>query len=102
MAVAMSDAGSASRDTADRIRRVFVRSLHVNLSEGELDYEQRLDEVVGLDSLAIIEFVTAIEKEFGITMEPELLRIDLVRDLPQLTAYVEERVAQARRPPLNA
>jgi acyl carrier protein len=92
MAVAVSD-------TTDRIRRVFVRSLHLNLSEGDLHYEQKLDEVVGLDSLAVIEFVTALEKEFGITMEPELLRLDLVRDLPQLAAYVEDRVALVRRPP---
>jgi len=89
--MAMSD---ASRDTTDRIRRVFVRSLHVNLREEDLDYEERLDEVAGLDSLAVIEFVTALEKEFGITMEPELLRLDLVKNLPQLAAYVEERVAR--------
>ena len=87
MAVAVSD-------TADRIRRVFVRSLHLNLSEGDLDYESKLDESVGLDSLAVLEFVTALEKEFGITIEPELLRLDFVRDLPQLAAYVEDRVAQ--------
>ena len=75
-----------------------MRSLHLNLSEGDLDYGQKLDEMVGLDSLAVIEFVTALEKEFGITMEPELLRLDLVRDLPQLAAYVEDRVSKVRPP----
>ena len=93
MAVAVSD-------TADRIRRVFVRSLHLNLSEGDLDYESKLDESVGLDSLAVLEFVTALEKEFGITMEPELLRLDFVRDLPQLAAYIEDRAARLPRPPV--
>jgi acyl carrier protein len=90
MAVAVSN-------TTDRIRRVFVRSLHLNLSEGDLDYESKLDEFVGLDSLAVLEFVTALEKEFGITMEPELLRLDFVRDLPQLAAYIEDQTA--RLPP---
>jgi acyl carrier protein len=89
--------GAASSNTPDRIRRVFVRSLHLNLSEGDLEYEQRLDEMVGLDSLAVIEFVTALEKEFGITIEPELLRLDFVKDLPQLGAYVEDRMARVRR-----
>jgi len=104
MVVAVSGDGNtgsgdaASRNTTDRIGRVFVRSLHLNLSEGDLDYGQKLDEVVGLDSLAVIEFVTALEKEFGITMEPERLRLDLVRDLPKLAAYVEERVSKVRRP----
>ena len=86
--------GAASRNTTDRIKSVFVSSLHLNLSEADLDYQQRLDELVGLDSLAVIEFVTALEKEFGITIEPELLRLDFVGDLAQLGAYVDDRVAR--------
>ena len=74
----------------------MVTSLHLNLTEADLDYEQRLDESVGMDSLAMIEFVTAVEPEFGITIEPELLRLDFVRSLPRLCAYVEARVAQLR------
>jgi hypothetical protein len=64
MDVGVSGAGAtgsrsaASRDTMDWIKRVFVRSLHLNLSEEDLDYEQRLDELVGLDSLAV-------NREFG-------------------------------------
>jgi len=87
----------AVSDTRDRIRRVFVRSLHLNLSEGDLDYGSKLDESVGLDSLAVLEFVTALEKEFGITMEPELLRLDFIRDLPKLAVYIEDRAS--RLPP---
>jgi acyl carrier protein len=102
MDLAMSNSGAAgsgaaSRETVDRIKRVFVSSLHLNLTEADLAYEQQLDELVGLDSLAVIEFVTAIEKEFGIRIEHELLRLDFVRSLPRLSAYVEDRVAQVRR-----
>jgi acyl carrier protein len=81
----------ASRETMDRIRRVFVESLQLNVRAQDLPYEQKLDEVVGLDSLAILEFVTAVEKEFGVTIEPEWLRIDFLRNLPQLAAYIEDR-----------
>ena len=91
---------TGSCETMNRIRRVFVESLCLNLKDEELHYENRLDESVGLDSLAVLEFVTALEKEFGITMEPELLRLDFVRDLPRLAAYLEERAA--RLPPLPA
>ena len=86
------------RDTSDRIKRVLVKSLNLNLSEADLEYGQRLDELVGLDSLAVIEFVTALEKEFGIVMEPEMLRLELVSDLPKLAAYVEDRLARVPRP----
>jgi acyl carrier protein len=89
--------GAVSPDTAGRIKRVFLTSLHLNLSESDLDFEQSLDEVVGLDSLAVLEFVTALEKEFGIMIEPELLRLDFVKDLPRLGAYVQDRVTRARR-----
>jgi acyl carrier protein len=93
----LKDAGSPSRETMDRIWRVFVESLHLNLPEEEFSYEAKLDESVGLDSVAVLDFVTALEKEFGITFEPEMLTIDVVRDLKQLAAYVDERVAHSRR-----
>jgi len=84
----------------DRIRRIFIRSLHLNLSEEDLAYEDKLDETVGLDSVAVLEFVAALEKEFEIKFEPEMLTLELVRDLKQLAAYIDER--SARRPPLDS
>ena len=85
------------RETLDRIRRVFVESLHINVNRDELAYEGKLDEAAGLDSVAVLEFIAALEKEFDITLEPEMLTIDIVRDLRQLGAYIEERCAQRRR-----
>jgi acyl carrier protein len=92
----MKDAGSGSRDTMERIRRVFIESLNLNLREEDFSYETKLDEAVGLDSVAVLEFVTALEKEFGITFESERLTIVLVRDLKELTAYVDERTTRCR------
>jgi len=77
-----------------RIRRVFIESLHLNLREQDLRYEAKLDESVGLDSVAVLEFVTALEMEFGIQFEPEMLTIDLVRNMKELASYVDERVAR--------
>ena len=91
----LTDTGS--RNTMDRIRRVFIDSLHLNLREEDLSYEDKLDEAVGLDSVAVLDFIAALEIEFGIAFEPEMLTIDVVRDLKQLTAYVDERVARSRR-----
>lgn len=90
-----------SEDTMNRIRRVFVESLHLNLSPLDLDYEHKLDEFAGLDSLAVLEFVTALEKEFGITIEPELLRLDFVRDLPQLASYIEGQIPRSPAAPAS-
>ena len=90
-AVPAGNSQAAVRETMDRIRRVFVESLQLNVRAEDLPYEQKLDEVVGLDSLAVLEFVTSVEKEFGVTIEPEWLRIDFLRDLPQLAAYIQDR-----------
>ncbi len=92
-------AGLGSRETLGRIRRVFVESLHLNLHAEDLADGGKLDEVAALDSVAVLEFVAALEKEFEITLEPEMLTIEVVRDLQQLAAYIDERSAQRRPPP---
>ena len=91
-----SDAGH-SHSTTERIKRVFIHSLSLNITEADLDYVQTLDEVVGFDSVAAIEFVGALEKEFAITIEPEQLRLDFVRDLSRLGDYIDTRLTQVRQ-----
>jgi acyl carrier protein len=90
----LTNAGPGSRGTMDRILRVFIDSLHLNLRMEDFRYEDKLDDIVGLDSVAVIEFVAALEKEFAITFEPEMLRLGLVRDLHALSAYIDQRVAR--------
>ncbi len=82
----------ASPETMARIKRVFVDSLHSNVRDEELPYEQMLEEAAILDSVAVLEFVMAVEKEFGIQLETEFLEFDFVRDLSVLALYIEERM----------
>lgn len=97
---ALLNSGSAenrrnpSRHTMDRIRSALIECLGLNVNEADLGYEQLLDESVGLDSVAALEFIAALEKEFGIQIEPEMLELDKLRRLPQLASYVEARMAQ--------
>lgn len=86
--------GSTSRETVGRIRRVFVESLHLSIEEGDLPYERMLEEVASLDSIAVLEFVTAVEREFGISVEPEYLEFEFLRDLTGLAAYVDRRIGK--------
>lgn len=81
----------ARSDTLSRIRAIFVESLELNLPEDELRGVTRLSEVAGVDSMATVAFVAAVEKEFHIVIEPELLKLDFLDDLPRLAAYVEAR-----------
>lgn len=78
-------------DVLSRIRAIFVESLQVNLSEDEVRGVTRFSEIAGVDSMAAVVFVAAVEKEFHIVIEPELLELDFIEDLPRLAAYVESR-----------
>ena len=82
---------AGSRATADRIRRVFVAALGVNVDPEALPYEAMLDDTVGLDSVAILEFVVALEVEFGIELEMERLTLEFLRDLGRLASYIDAR-----------
>ncbi len=86
----------ASPETLDRLQRVLVESINLSGGGEDWSYEQKLDEAASLDSIAVLEFMTAVEKEFGIALEPEFIDFDFLRNLPALASYVEGRM---RRPP---
>jgi acyl carrier protein len=94
---------SASRTTMERIRAVFADSLHLNCSEEGPTHEEMLDEAAGLDSIAVVEFLTAVEKEFGIELEPAVLEFEFLRDFGALASYIEERISRLSPPrPMTA
>jgi acyl carrier protein len=96
IAASAEDPLSALPETLDRIQKVFVESIPVSASQEDLPHDLKLDEAASLDSIAVLEFMTAVEKEFGIAIEPEFLEFDFLRDLPALASYVERRMK--RRP----
>jgi acyl carrier protein len=85
-----------SQDTIGRVRRVFVESLHLKVGHAELSYERMLEEAASLDSIAVLEVLTAVEREFGISLEPEFLEFDFLRDLAGLAAYIDDRLGRQR------
>ena len=88
----MDEHPMASPETMGRIKRVFVDSLHPDIGDKEFSYEQMLEEAAILDSGAVLEFVTAVEKEFGIMLDAEFLEFDFLRDLSVLALYIEQRI----------
>jgi acyl carrier protein len=82
-----------SRETVARIRTVFAASLQWDRGGEGLTYEEMLDEAASLDSIAVLEFLTAVEKEFGVELEPAVLEFEFLRDIAALAAYVEDRIS---------
>jgi acyl carrier protein len=54
-----------------------------------------LDEVAGFDSLSVLQFLAAVEREFGLTFEKAQLRAAFLADLPGLAAYIEAHCGKA-------
>ncbi len=71
-----------------RLRHLADSSLNLNLTAGELATLTRLDEVAGFDSLSVLQFLAAVEREFGLTFQASELRAGFLADLPGLAAYI--------------
>jgi acyl carrier protein len=87
--LAMMRESPGQPDILSRLRAIFAESLQLNLREDELRGVTRLSEIAGVDSMAAVVFVAAVEEEFHIVIEPERLELDFIEDLPRLAAYVE-------------
>ena len=72
--------------TRRRLRDVINRSLRANVSEELFARAQRLDELVTVDSLTILEFAMALETEFGIDLTSVNPGRELLMDLNRLEA----------------
>jgi acyl carrier protein len=81
-------------EIAHRIRRVFNQSLVLNLSPDETARISDLGSVAGLDSLALLAFVSGLEKEFACQIDPEHLTLAFLRDLEALTDYFAKHLSQ--------
>ncbi|MEE2778233.1 MAG: acyl carrier protein [Acidobacteriota bacterium] len=81
-------------EVSERIRQVLKESLKLNVADDELKEVKRVDDLLGLDSIALLEFVMGLEREFGVTFDPERLDSEFVSDLDGLARYVRERLGE--------
>jgi acyl carrier protein len=71
-----------------QLRLLACSVLNLNLAPEEMSGLIRLDEVAGFDSITVLSFVAAVEKEFSITLTKAELKIEVLVDLPRLAARV--------------
>jgi hypothetical protein len=75
-----------------RLQCLSNSTLRLNLPEKDLARLFRLDEFSSFDSLARIEFLAAVEREFGFRFEPALMTSDLLVDLGDLAGHIRGRI----------
>ncbi len=79
-------------DIKDRIVEVMIRDLELTLNPDEIHNTGRLDDLFGMDSIAITELIIGIEKEFNIKIPAEDLTVEIFQDFETLTEYVKKRL----------
>ena len=78
--------------TLNEVKSVLVTSLGIEDRAAAIDASTELfGGIPELDSLAVLELVTAIEDKFGITIEDEEFGGEIFETLGSLTEFVESK-----------
>lgn len=76
----------ATEAVTDRVQRLFVETLNVEVPSPDTD----LIEGGLLDSLALVELLFALEREFAVTIALENLDIDSFRSIRSIAELLEQ------------
>lgn len=76
-----------------RLQRLAAEVLELDLPDHELGTLTRLDEMMGLDSIAVAVFVVAVEKEFGVALDGDELKRETIANLPLLAERIAHHLA---------
>ncbi len=79
-------------DLKDRIVEIMIQELQLTLSPDEIHSTNNLDDLFGMDSIAITELIIGIEQQFNITIPAEDLSAQVFKNLDTLTEYVKRRL----------
>lgn len=81
-----------SEHIVDRLKGIIAGKLDVNLKKEDIDENVSLfEDGLGLDSIAIVELIVNIEKEFDISIQDDELNAGLFRSLIVLGEFIGEK-----------
>lgn len=91
----MSANGALADPLVTRVKRCIIDAIGLDLVPTAIpDEVALLDKGLGLDSVAILRLVAALEEEFDVEIEDNVLRPELFKSVATLAAYMASRVAQ--------
>ena len=80
-----------SEEIGGQIKEMIVERCFLSIDPTEIADEDDLMEVVGLDSVQILEVVVGLEEVFGITFEDSDFSLDNFRSVASITEYVRNK-----------
>ena len=79
-----------------RVKQCIIDAIGVKIPPSTIpDDMPLLDKGLGLDSVAILRLVAALEDEFNIEIEDKVLRPELFRSVGTLSEYMAARTREA-------
>jgi acyl carrier protein len=86
-----------SEQVVERIKRIVVEDLDVNLTYEDLDETVPLfEEGLGLDSVVLVELISLIEKRFDIQLQDDVLNTEAFKNLESIARVIGEQMAAQR------
>ncbi len=82
-----------SEAITEQLKDIIADKLDVNIQRAEIDSDISLmEDGLGLDSIAIMEFISLIEGQFSFKFDEDELNMDGFRDLQTVTELVASKV----------
>ena len=82
-----------TKDVIDQLKQIIAQELDVNLGVEEIDEDASLfEEGIGLDSMAVMDFILLIEGRFGFEFSESELEVELFRNLRVLANFIATKV----------
>ena len=86
-----------SEQVVERIKRIVVEDLDVNLTYEDLDETVPLfEEGLGLDSVVLVELISFIEKRFNIELGDEALNMETFQNLQSVARVISGLLEQQK------
>jgi acyl carrier protein len=84
-----------SETVVEKIKRIVVEDLDVNLSYEDLNETVPLfEEGLGFDSVVLVELISFLEKRFNIEMGDEALNMDTFQNLGSVAQVITRQLAE--------
>ena len=80
-------------DTQTRLTRILRDTLMLETVDGLTAQTRLLGAMPGFDSMAVVALLTALEEEFGITVEDDEMSADVFETLGSLEKFVNDKLA---------
>ena len=83
-------------NVTERVKRVIAEVLGLPINPQKItDDELLFGGALGLDSVATLELVIGVEREFDITVEDEELTIELFENVRSMANYVQAKLGSS-------